>query len=163
MKSFTIQKTEKLTKALLRLYNGALPYGTLMRLLKNKDVKVNGKRISKDVNLLVGDVVDVYYDGVENFVTPTLVFSSQGVFVFNKPAGITSEDFEKIVTLKHKLEKYIKMSKSKSRQFNYYVGYAPDVKAYLEGNPLSMLNKENPKRKHIDIYYNSAILGNGLP
>ena len=51
------------------------------------------------------------------------------------------------------------MSKSKSRQFNYYVGYAPDVKAYLEGNPLSMLNKENPKRKHIDIYYNSAILG----
>ena len=52
------------------------------------------------------------------------------------------------------------MSNSKSRHYNYYVGYAPDVKAYLEGNPLSMLNKENPKRKHIDIYYNSAILGN---
>jgi len=69
------------------------------------------------------------------------------------------EDFDKIVELKHQLEKYIKMARNKTRQYNYYVGYAPDVKAYLEGSPLSMLNKEIPKRKHIDIYYNSAILG----
>lgn len=69
------------------------------------------------------------------------------------------QDFEKLKELKYKLEKYIKLSKQKSKQYNYYVGYAPDVKAYLEGNPLSMLNKEYPKRKHIDIYYNSAILG----
>lgn len=69
------------------------------------------------------------------------------------------QDFEKLVELKYTLEKYIKMSNKKTRQYNYYVGYAPDVKAYLEGNPLSMLNKENPKRKHVDIYYNAAILG----
>lgn len=69
------------------------------------------------------------------------------------------KDFEKIVALKHTLERYIKTSRTKSKQYNYYVGYAPDVKAYLEGNPLSMLNKEHPKRKHIDIYYNAAILG----
>ena len=69
------------------------------------------------------------------------------------------KDFDKLVELKYTLEKYIKMSRMKQKQYNYYVGYVPDVKAYLEGNPLSMLNKENPKRKHIDIYYNSAILG----
>ena len=69
------------------------------------------------------------------------------------------EDFEKLVDLKFSLEKYIKMNKTKGQQYNWYVGYAPDVKAYLEGNPLSMLDKQNPKRKHIDIYYNSAILG----
>lgn len=69
------------------------------------------------------------------------------------------EDFEKLVELKCTLEKYIKMSRMKTRQYNYYVGYAPDVKAYLEGNPLSMLNREQPRRRHVDIYYNSAILG----
>ena len=69
------------------------------------------------------------------------------------------EDFEKFVELKSLLEKYIKMSKTKNKQYNFYVGYAPDVKAYLEGNPLSMLMRDYPKRKHIDIYYNSAILG----
>lgn len=30
-----------------------------------------------------------------------------------------------------------------NRQYNDYVGYTPDVKAYLEGSPLSMFNKEN--------------------
>lgn len=69
------------------------------------------------------------------------------------------DDFERLVELKCALEKYIKMSQSRSRQYNYYVGFAPDVKAYLEGNPLSMLNKVQPMRKHIDIYYNAAILG----
>lgn len=70
------------------------------------------------------------------------------------------EDYDKLVELKLILEKYIKMSSKKTKQYNFYVGYAPDVKAYLEGNPLSMLNKQTPKYKHIDIYYNVAILGN---
>lgn len=69
------------------------------------------------------------------------------------------ENFNKIVELKYMLEKYIKMSQMKMRQYNYYVGYVPDVKAYLEGSPLSMFNKESLKRRHIDIYYNAAILG----
>lgn len=66
------------------------------------------------------------------------------------------EDFEKLIELKCSLEKYIKMSKQRQKQFNDYIGYAPDVKAYLEGNPLSMLNKEQPKRKHVDIYFSAA-------
>lgn len=119
------------------------------------------------------DSITEFIDYIETQPTNDSVFrechSRTGDYSFCKTHSLSEaenfckygyhEDFEKIVTLKHKLEKYIKMSKSKSRQFNYYVGYAPDVKAYLEGNPLSMLNKENPKRKHIDIYYNSAILG----
>lgn len=68
------------------------------------------------------------------------------------------EGFDKLVELKLTLEKYIKMSSKNNRQYNFYVGYVPDVKAYLEGNPLSMLNKQTPQRKHIDIYYNSAVL-----
>ena len=68
------------------------------------------------------------------------------------------DNFEKLVELKNTLEKYIKLSRKKSKQYNFYVGYAPDVKAYLEGNPLSMLNRQYPKRQHIDIYFNAANL-----
>lgn len=67
------------------------------------------------------------------------------------------EDFERLVDLKLQLEKYIKASCVKNKQSHFYVGYAPDVKAYLEGNPLSMFHRENPKRNHIDIYYNSGV------
>lgn len=69
------------------------------------------------------------------------------------------EDFDKIMELKLKLEKYIKLSSKKNKQYNFYVGYVPDVKAYLEGSPLSMLNKTNNVRKKIDIYMNSSFYG----
>lgn len=67
-----------------------------------------------------------------------------------------NENFDRFLELKDKLEKYIKLSSTKAKQFNYYIGYAPDVKAYLEGSPLSMLNKINPTRKQIDIYFNAT-------
>ena len=70
------------------------------------------------------------------------------------------EDFNKLIELKIKLEKFIKLSSKRSKQYNDYVGYAPDVKAYLEGNPLSMINKTNPTRKKIDIYLNTSFYGN---
>ncbi len=97
MKSFIAEKPEKLSKALLRLYNGGLPYGTLMRLLKNKEIKVNGSRISKDLALSVGDKIEVYFDGVDSVIIPSLIYNNEEVFVFKKPSGITSEDFEKEV------------------------------------------------------------------
>lgn len=70
------------------------------------------------------------------------------------------KDFDKFIELKIKLEKYIKYSNKINRQYNYYVGYVPDVKAYLEGNPLSMLNKSNNIKKKVDIYFNSAVTSN---
>lgn len=66
------------------------------------------------------------------------------------------EDFDKLIKLKSKLEKYIKISNKRNKQYNFYVGYVPDVKAYLEGNPLSMINNTNNIRKKIDIYMNSS-------
>lgn len=68
------------------------------------------------------------------------------------------EDFNKLVELKLTLEKYIKLSYQANKQYNYYVGYTPDVKAYLEGNPLSMFNRKSKERQHIDIYFNSSVL-----
>ena len=67
-----------------------------------------------------------------------------------------NENFERFIELKDKLNRFIKLSSKKSKPFNYYIGYAPDVKAYLEGSPLSMLNKTTPEKKLIDIYFNAS-------
>lgn len=66
------------------------------------------------------------------------------------------EKYNELINLKLQLEKYIKITFSKNMQYNDYIGYVPDVKAYLEGNPLSMLNKINPLKKKIDIYFNTS-------
>lgn len=92
MKIFKSNKTEKLSKFLLSSYGAELSYSMLMKLFRRKDIKVNGKRVNKDLTLMGGDTVEVYYDGNKAIITP--VFEREGVFVFNKPPTLTSEDFE---------------------------------------------------------------------
>ncbi|MDD4187638.1 MAG: hypothetical protein PHX04_02605 [Bacilli bacterium] len=70
------------------------------------------------------------------------------------------EDFEKIVKLKNSIDKYLKITSTRDKEHRDFIGYAPDVKAFLEGNPLNMLNRVNPKRKKISLYYNVAYSGN---
>ena len=69
------------------------------------------------------------------------------------------EDFDRLIELKLKLEKFVKMSTKKTKQYHDYIGYVPDVKAYLEGSPLSMLNRNNIARKKIDLYMNTSFAG----
>lgn len=91
MKTYKANKQEKLSKFLLSCYGADLAYSTLRKLLRNKDIKVNGKRVSCDVLLAVGDTVIVYYDG-ERLFAP--IFECEDVIIFDKPPTITSEDFE---------------------------------------------------------------------
>ena len=65
-----------------------------------------------------------------------------------------NENFNQFLNYKSKIDKYLQQSKISTKLFNDYIGHVPDVKAYLEGNPLSMLNKCGPKRNKINIYYN---------
>ncbi|MBQ3235888.1 MAG: RluA family pseudouridine synthase [Clostridia bacterium] len=91
MKVFKAEKQVKLSKFLIEKYGAELSYSTLQKLIRNKDIKVDGKRINKDVTLVVGQEVCVYYDGGQSDVSP--LFESDGVFVFYKPPTCTSEEF----------------------------------------------------------------------
>ena len=89
MKSFIADKNRKLTK--LALYHiEDLSYSALLKALRKKDVKVNGKRINSDVMLSVGDVVEIYYTPtvVEKY---TKIFTDQNVVVLYKKSGYLSE------------------------------------------------------------------------
>ena len=68
-----------------------------------------------------------------------------------------NKNFDVFIGLKNELDRYIKVSNTRPRQYNHYVGFVPNVKAYLEGSPLSMINWDNPVRKQIDVYYNVAV------
>ena len=95
MKSFIADKNGKLSKLALNNIQD-LTYSSLMKSLRKKDVKVNGKRVSQDVSLSIGDKVDVFYDAkiIQMFET---VYQDQNVLVINKFSGFTSESvFEQI-------------------------------------------------------------------
>ena len=95
MKSFIADKNGKLSKLAL-YYIEDLTYANLMKSLRKKDVKINGKRVSQDVNLTIGDKVDVFYDAkiIQSY---SEVYKDQNVLVINKYSGYTSESvFEQI-------------------------------------------------------------------
>ncbi|MBO4570100.1 MAG: RluA family pseudouridine synthase, partial [Clostridia bacterium] len=84
---FTIRERIKLLK-LLESKLEELPYGDIMKILRQKDVKVNGKRTSTNQDLKPGDIVEVYYQGKENRANFEVVYEDDNIIVYNKPSGL---------------------------------------------------------------------------
>lgn len=97
MDKFIAKKDGKLSKFLLYEYNGKLSYSTFCKLLRNKDIKVNSKRVNEDLSLKVGDVVECYYKQIDKNLE--LLYSSEHMIAVFKPNDITSEDFYNKVLL----------------------------------------------------------------
>ncbi len=103
MKTFKVEKPIKLSKFLEEKYGVELPYSSYKKLLRNKDIKLNGKRINSEVVLKVGDVLEVYYDGVKKPLN--ILYKDENILVLDKPCGITSEDYESLVIKEYPLAK----------------------------------------------------------
>ena len=89
MKSFIADKNRKLSK--LALYHlPDLSFTAFMKALRKKDVKVNGKRVSQDVVLNVGDNVEIYYVQTELEMFDK-IYEDESVLVVDKKKGYTSE------------------------------------------------------------------------
>ena len=66
------------------------------------------------------------------------------------------ENFEQFFQLDAQIMRALDMSFDVVRSYDDYVGFAPDVKAYLEGSPLTMINRPNPPRKAVSVYMNTS-------
>lgn len=89
MIEFNADKNRKLSK--LALYHVEdLSYSAFQKLLRAKDIKVNGKRVGQDVSLSIGDKVEIYYNPqpVDKFST---IYKDENIIVVNKKSGYTSE------------------------------------------------------------------------
>ena len=70
MVSFTANKNIKLSRAILENVND-ISYSAIMKLLRKKDIKVNGKRVTEDVFLVANDKVEIYFsvEKINHFTT----------------------------------------------------------------------------------------------
>ena len=93
MRTFICEKEMKLSRFLLKKYEGELSFSALNKLLRKKDVKLNGRRVSKDTPLSVGDRVEVYFDGAAIKADYETIYEDDNVLITVKPKGITSENF----------------------------------------------------------------------
>ena len=95
MKTFIAEKNRKLSKLALYYVEG-MSFSSFMKALRKKDIKVNGKRVSEDVNLSIGDKVEIFYaeKPIEKYRE---IYKDEKILVINKFSGFSSESvFEDI-------------------------------------------------------------------
>ena len=88
MKEFICQENGKLN---IILQKQNLSYSLIQSLYRKKDIKVNGKRISKEVTVNKGDKITLYI--VEKAPVLDIVYQDENLVVLNKPQGIESVDY----------------------------------------------------------------------
>ena len=83
-----------------------LSFGLFCNTLRKKDIKVNGKRVNKDIVVFDGDEVLVYIsdDLLENktAINLDIIFEDDNILVLNKPANIEVTGDNSLTTLVHK-------------------------------------------------------------
>ena len=85
MKQFEVTQSSTLIKSIQKEIK-ELNFNQISACLRKKDVKVNGKRVNKDVALNAGDVVQVYY----NAETPKVdrVYEDENILIVSKPTKV---------------------------------------------------------------------------
>ena len=92
MKEIIVNKRyheKKLNKVILeRLPN--INYPTFCKLLRKKDIKINGKRINKDILVYENDKIEIYLpkELEETKINLDKVYEDENILVINKPAKI---------------------------------------------------------------------------
>ena len=82
-KTITADKCGKISKLTENKIND-LTYSVLMKAFRQKDVKVNGKRVSQDVVVDVGDVIEIFYVPTVSVKHKTLYADDNVVVVYKK-------------------------------------------------------------------------------
>lgn len=96
MRSIIVKNCKKddlqITNYILSIFP-SLSKNFLFKALRNKDIKVNGKRISSNIVIQNGDNIDIYIDDVYLFNLPKkidYVYKDENIVVAFKPQGILS-------------------------------------------------------------------------
>lgn len=176
MKSFTVKENCNLKK----FTDFNFPQGAfcLTRLLKNKDVKVNGTRVSSSVSLKAGDEV-IYYTTEKQEAMPThfTVYEDENVYVADKLSGVTSEgllaelyglgEFYAVHRLDRNTEGLILFAKNKLAEATLLAAFRERTvkKTYLalcknsfskESGTLCAYLVKDDKTSHVKIYDSAA-------
>lgn len=87
-KTFIVEKSKKIVNA---IQDFGFSFADVNKMLRNKDVKVNGKSVKENVSLYVGDEIVIFYTDDMLQKKYEVVFDDENVVVVYKNAGIESD------------------------------------------------------------------------
>ena len=118
MREYIAREQTTLIKSIQKAFP-KLNYVTISRVLRKKDIKINGKRVNSDVVINKGDNVQVYID-FDKEDNVEIIYQDSNVVVVNKPYGIEVVD-------ENKREKDLTQQVSLQTQTNVFPCHRLDV------------------------------------
>jgi len=99
MREFKVSnlKNNKTIVSYIMEYFPNLSYSMLRKSLRNKDIKLNGQRISTDSPIKSGDIVEIYINDSILFGLPkelTTIYEDENIIIAFKPQGLLSNSIE---------------------------------------------------------------------
>ena len=76
---------------LIHRYFPELPEGSVRAAFLRRDIKLDGKRVAKDVRVQTGQQLRIYLPETENEILLAIIYEDADVMLVNKPAGISVE------------------------------------------------------------------------
>lgn len=156
MISFNVNKkfnNQKVLKIISLLYP-EISYSTLQKLLRKRDIKINGKRISENINVFSDDKIDIYFK--EQNEELDIIYEDENIIAINKPQGIevlNSSDTSLLdLVIKYLDSKDVYPCHRLDRNTSGIVLFAKNNEA------LNILN-EKIKTKEIRKFYKCRVLG----
>lgn len=86
-----------------------LSFGLFCNILRKKDIKINGKRINKDISVFNGDEILIYVSeellSSKYFINIETIYEDNNILVINKPSNIEITGNNSFTDLIHKIYK----------------------------------------------------------
>lgn len=109
MKEIIIDKNENEQRLdrFLKKYFGEAPQGFVFKMIRKKNIKVNGSKANPETTIYEGDTVQLYLsdETIEKFITkkgvirskiiPNIIYEDNNIILINKPVGILSHGASK--------------------------------------------------------------------
>lgn len=78
-----VQKPSKVSKCLTDNFSFCT-YNSVMKAIRNKDVRVNGTKITQDIDVCVGDEI-IFYHKQQSAILIDIIYEDENIVVVNKP------------------------------------------------------------------------------
>ena len=162
MIKFTYVGAEKsLKNAVLENYD-RMSYASLQKILRKKDVKVNGVRISSSIEVKSGDIIEIYADDsvISGEVPIVASYEDNNILVVHKPTNIEVTSLDNKTDLEFFVNKYLAEKKQVGqachrldRNTSGLVIFAKNQAAYEEVY-------DTLKKHKLEKYYLAIVYGN---
>ena len=130
----------------------------LYKALRKKDIRVNEKRVSENIDVYVNDVIKIFIVdeilyGKGKKINYKIIYEDDNIIVINKPVGIEVTGNNSLTTLLENHYKFVKPTHRIDRNTTGLVLFAKNEDAVN-----ILLNKF--KNKEIEKHYHATVLGN---